>query len=210
MSDIAINGIALRVPTISRTSGAWKDVARSGVARAVLDGRVLVVDPSIGSKRAGKEGGSLPGYSIWVGGHLEDSGTITTRDHGGSTHRRLVELARSLRDDFPGQWDVLVVEDIPMLRFEKFGRSLASQIPLHRATGAILASVDATHLVEIHPATWRAFLADAEDYDAREGEVGAKGDESDAIVLGFAAQKIADAVFARAAVKGRRSRKRAG
>lgn len=157
-----------RRTTISKTNAVQRDV--KPVWRLVLEGRVLSIDPSIGSAS------SLPGYAISVGGVVTESGVIKT---GGSksTHHRLYELGRSLREDFAwgdertpwvipdelvgviqNEWDVLIVEDVPAKRWGKTSwgmrGSVKQQVQLHRAVGAIHASVLAKHCVCVHPATW--------------------------------------------------------
>lgn len=170
-----------REPTLNRAGKLYKAVRRH--AHKIVGGTLLVVDPSIGSKRAGKEGGSEPGYAIYRAGVLVDHGVLEIRGTA-SSHQRLHEISRSLREDFGGEkWDVLVIEAIPHLRFETFGRSLSSQLPLHWACGAIMGAVTADLCVQVAPQTWHAF--------APEGYV--KTDWGDAICMGRALLQYARA-----------------
>lgn len=184
--------IPFRRTTISKTNKVYKVVSK--VWHLVLAGRVLVIDPSTGSMSF--DGGSLPGYAVYIGGALIDSGVIqvpTVKDK----HARLWEIGRSLREDFhydhelkhipwslwgevpTPSWDVLVIEDVAAKRWikGKGGRMFGSarqQAPLHRAIGAVHASVEAKHVVEVHPGTWHTVAPD--------GYI--KTDEGDALCMG--------------------------
>lgn len=174
---IDLSTLPLRQPErIRKDTVIWGTASK--YREVISKGTMLCVDPSIGSHS------SMPGYAVYVEGQLMDSGIIrlpTSGDH----IRRLYELNRSLREDFSEQvYDILVIEEIPMVRYEKFGRSLQAQIPLHRAVGCVLGALPIGVCLEIPPQTWRMYL-DVAQYD--------KNDESDAVMLGYAALQLAKA-----------------
>lgn len=141
---------------------------------AVHAATLLVVDPSIGS------GASQPGYALFRGAELQDYGTLQVGETG-SHMVRLRELARCLREDFGGEKiDILVVEDIPPARVIRArGRVFKNHkvhIPLHRAVGAILATVQADEMLLVPPQTWHQYV-DEDRY--------VKSDATDAVAMGF-------------------------
>jgi len=139
------------------------------VARQVLEGDMISIDPSVGS------GSSMPGYAVFKKGKLIDYGIISLNPKL-NQFLRLYELGRSLREEFSRtKWDVLVVEAIPTVRFQSYGRSLSAQVPLHRAVGTVLASVRADHLLEVPPQTWHKFVVPAYS----------KSDDKDAVAFGY-------------------------
>lgn len=176
--------IQFRAARVNPDTKLYRAVRRC--APPLVHGRVLAIDPSVGSSS------SQPGYAIYLAGRLLEYGTIEIPPTD-STHRRLYELGRSLREDFAEQqFDVLVVEDIPHARYEATGirgikgRSLETQIPLHRAVGAVLSNVAAEHCVAVTPITWRAFAP--KDY--------VKSDAGDAVCIGHAAIAYAREILA--------------
>jgi hypothetical protein len=188
-------GIRFRDAKVSTDNNLYRSIHKC--AAAILHGKVLVVDPSIGSVS------SQPGYAILMAGKLVEFGTIEIR-HTDSSHKRLFELGRSLREDFSSElvdsdFDVLVVEDIPPARYSGSGRNkyhdVSAQLPLHRSVGAILASVKVDHAIAIAPRTWRSFVYD--DY--------VKSDSGDAVVMAHVAVKYAQhAVDAAVSAKAKR------
>lgn len=137
---------------------------------ALLEGTVLAIDPSSGSAS------SLPGYALFRCGELIDSGVIDLKV-GWELHRRLSQLATTLREDFE-EVDVLVLENIPVTGF---GRSSKAHASLIKAVGAILSSAKYKALVEISPSTWRAYIKrHADEFTEYE-----KSDEWDAIIMGY-------------------------
>jgi len=168
----------------------WLSVKKC--ARLILEGAVLVIDPSIGSHS------SMPGFAILRVGCLTNRGTIAVEPTG-STHDRLFAIGECLRRDFPTAWDVLVVEDIPDRRFSKSGRgSIRQQVQLHRAVGAVHASVRCVHAISVHPATWHAVVPP--DY--------VKSDAGDAAAMAEVVRQYATAVIARAQKKSRERKSR--
>jgi hypothetical protein len=174
---ISLNDLPLKRPdsySKRNKSVIWNTAKKH--SKLILEGTMLCVDPSIGSNS------SMPGYAIYSAGELVDSGTIRLPTSGNHT-LRLYELSRSIREDFADlTYDLLIVEEIPMVRYEKFGRSLQAQIPLHRAVGAVLGALPIATSMEVPPNTWRSFL-DVAQYN--------KTDESDAVMLGWAALEMA-------------------
>lgn len=145
-------------------------------ANAVVNGILFCVDPSIGS------GSSQPGYAIYILGKLRECGVIDVARVG--THSsRLYAIGTCLREEFFTGVDpsLLILEKIPVSFFgNKRGKqysAAAKQVPLHRASGAVLASVRADNCVEIAPNTWHRFV-DEKKYK--------KSDMNDAIAMGHA------------------------
>lgn len=192
--------IRFRPAKVNTDNKLYRSVRRC--ANQLVSGRVLAIDPSVGSSS------SLPGYAIYIAGRLAEYGTIDI-DISGSTYARLFELGRSLREDFEGEgFDVLVVEDIPFARYGARNndglkpRSLEAQIPLHRAVGAVLSNVKVQDCVAVAPVTWHSFAP--VDY--------VKSDAGDAVCLGYVAIEYAkyaieEAAKPRRSIKRRRTRK---
>lgn len=164
-----------RTPNINKTTNLYKSIGRR--ANLILAGRMLVLDPSCGSMS------SQPGYAEYINGELIDSGVVEMPVEAQLT-RRLYYLGRTLREQFPEKYDVVVVEDIPILRFSKFGRSLASQVSLHYAVGVIYSAFNCDTFLKVAPATWHSFAPDSY----------IKSDESDALVMGHAVLRVAEHV----------------
>ena len=133
---------------------------------ALLEGRILAIDPSSGSKE------SMPGYAIFHAGQLIDSGLIEVKI-GRELNARLFSIGECLRTQFEAP-DVLAVEHIPpFMRGSGFSKSIVS---LQRAIGVIIGSIDRP-LVEVPPITWHKLTP-----------VGyVKSDEKDAVMIGYAA-----------------------
>jgi hypothetical protein len=163
----------------------YKQRGRNGEKLATIMGAtLLVVDPSIGSEK------SQPGYALFRAGELVDYGTLevgTDGDH----HVRLRELARCLREDFSDtRVDWIIVEDIPPARVVRHAgkvyKSVKAHIPLHRAVGAVLATVCARNMLLVAPNTWHQYT-DAARY--------AKSDATDAVAMGFTVLQMASYIL---------------
>lgn len=169
-------------PEISTQTRLYASVRE--VADRILTGRMLVLDPSVGSWS------SQPGYAIYEAGQLVDSGVIDMPTYEARS-RRLYYLRRVLQEQFTEGFDVVVIEDIPTHRFSRGrgGRTFANakaQIPLHKAVGVIESIFDCPTLF-VSPATWHSFAP--LDY--------IKSDESDAVVMGHSVCEIAKHAAAR-------------
>lgn len=135
-------------------------------------GGVLAVDPSIGSSS------SSPGWALYNGGQLIDSGTI----HTGGSHLELWQRARRLGDSISllcqeNKVDVLVYEDIPATS----GFNQNAIASLLKAVGIVLACSKSSHVLGIHPASWKNYVRP--EYK--------KGDKEDAIEMGWVAIELA-------------------
>lgn len=151
-------------------------------AKALLGGRVLVIDPSIGSKPTNYSEGSKPGWAIFEAGVLQDYGVIDL-DWKGSKQQRARRLLLSLQNDFPGRWDMLVIEDIPPIigRGRGAAAGFHGSLSLHWAVGISLAAVDAAGYMKVAIQSWRAWVP--ESYQ--------KSDDHDAVAIGVAALGLA-------------------
>lgn len=142
----------------------------------ILNGKILVVDPSSGSKE------SMPGYAIFENGKFVDSGKIAI-EYRQSLQLRLFSLRETLQRDFvPERPDVLVVENIaPFIANTKgtFGAT-KSVLSLHKAVGVTVSCFNCP-LVEVSPISWRRFIPNGY----------LKSDEADAIMMGLTVLKIA-------------------
>lgn len=147
--------------------------------REVLEGTMLCIDPSTGSKS------SRPGFAWYEKGVLKESGEIIV-DLKENRSKRLYEIARTVREDFPKP-DVLVVEYIPPVtyRTSEHGMDGVSLMALQKAIGAIIGAHPFEHLLEIPASAWRKYKPD--DY--------IKSDEWDAIVLGICAVETANQIY---------------
>ena len=142
----------------------YKDVRK--LCGPLLQGRVLVIDPSIGSTS------SLPGYAIYQEGFLLDSGTIFT----GGSHLELWQRARKLGDAlrtlcYENDIEVLVYEDIPATS----GFNQNAIASLLKAVGVVLSCTSSAHVLGVHPASWKNYARP--EYQ--------KGDREDAIEIGW-------------------------
>jgi hypothetical protein len=131
---------------------------------------MLSIDPSSGSAN------SQPGYALYRGGQLIDSGLVRIRS-GDHISNRLYRLARTLREEFDKP-DVLVTENIPPFMGEGPGAAFATRnvISLHQAIGVIMSVWDVP-VLQVSPRSWRSHVPD--NYH--------KSDENDAIMLGWTA-----------------------
>lgn len=146
--------------------------------REVLEGTMLCIDPSTGSKS------SRPGFAWYEAGVLKESGEITV-DLKANRSKRLYEIARTVREEFPVP-DVLVVEYIPPMAY-RGGASMngTSLMALQKAIGAIIGAHPFEHLLEIPVSAWGKYKT--ADY--------IKSDEHDAITLGICAIETAKKVL---------------
>lgn len=141
--------------------------------REILEGVIVAIDPSIGSSS------SMPGYAIYREGEYITSGIFNINHRGVSIADRLRDLhgrVRRLYNEYDP--DVLVYEDIPVSRH---GGSAGSQASLLKALGAILSVPGPAGHVGIYPVSWKS--------EARDTYV--KGDESDAVEIGYVAIQVA-------------------
>lgn len=135
---------------------------------------MLAIDPSSGSEN------SQPGYALYEGGELVDSGYISI-GKGDRISGRLYRLARSLREEFR-EPDVLVTENIPPFMGPSAGGARGGNygskavIHLHQSIGVVMSVWDVP-VVSVTPRTWRSMVP----------PMYTKTDEADAIMLGWAA-----------------------
>lgn len=158
------------ITSINKKGKLYQDVTK--LYGPLTYGTVLSIDPSIGSSS------SLPGWAIYRGGTLVDSGTI----HTGGSHLELWQRARRLGDALRtlcGEYkiDVLVYEDIPAT--SGFNQNAISS--LLKAVGVVLSSTTSSHVLGIHPASWKNYVRP--EYQ--------KGDKEDAIEIGWVAISVA-------------------
>lgn len=128
----------------------------------ILNGSLLALDPS----SAG--GKSKPGWALYQGGQLVQSGTLQV-SASWDLHQRLYGICSSLRNDFDPP-DVFVIEEIRQVP-GFFGHSVEQ---LLKGVGAIMAGVNCDNCIEIPPRLWKAKV----------DSLYVKSDEADAIYLG--------------------------
>ncbi len=153
---------------LSKGSVAYGQI--SGCTTHLSKGIVLAVDPSVGSSS------SMPGWAIYVHGSLRASGTIPL-DPQAPIHvrlRGLVYALRKLHAEYSP--DVLVYEEIPAQRYGGGGNA-GAHASLLKAVGAILSTSGTDYVVGLLPVSWKPM--------ARSSYV--KGDEADAIEIGYIA-----------------------
>jgi hypothetical protein len=176
-----------QIADIPKTGQLYKNV--SPIALELTTGVVLSIDPSIGSSS------SSPGWAVYNCGSLYRSGTIDT----GGSHlplwkraRTLADEVKSLCDDFGP--DVLVYEDIPATS----GFNANAQASLLKAVGIVLACSNTEMCLGIHPASWKNYVRPTYT----------KGDEEDAIEIGWVAIELASHIRqAAATTSGKRTRR---
>lgn len=152
-----------QIKDIPKKNKLYGEVERLSAELAL--GNVLVVDPSIGSSS------SLPGWAVYKHGSLVDSGVI----HTGGSHLHLWQRARRLKAAIEilcneYKFDVLVYEDIPATS----GFNQNAIASLLKAVGIVLACTESSHVLGVHPASWKNYVRP--DYT--------KGDKEDAIEIG--------------------------
>jgi hypothetical protein len=150
-------------------------LAIAEAANLIVTGRLLAIDPSVGSAN------SMPGYAVFEAGKLVENGTIQV-DHKEPVSKRLHEINRCLREDFERP-DVVAIEMPPLINLRGMGHRMnaVSRAGLQRGIGAAIAAWPVDHIVEIPPASWSKFKP--ADY--------VKGDAQDALVIGLAVLALA-------------------
>ena len=142
------------------------------LAHILEGGRVLAVDPSSGSS------GSMPGFALFKGATLVESGTMEIML--GDIHRRLWSLAAGLREGFPEEIDLLIIEDLPPF-MQTRGSTFRSKgvVNLHMSVGAIYSVFGYAPCIGVPPMAWHADVKKLPfDY--------IKNDENDALILAHA------------------------
>lgn len=156
---------------IGKDTGAYKQIAEN--IQYILNGVFISIDPSIGSSS------SMPGYAVYREGELVESGIFSIAHRDASIPDRLRALHNHVRKLYTKyEPDALVYEDIPVSRH---GGRADSHASLLKAVGAILAVPGTTGHVGIYPVSWKS--------EARDTYV--KGDEADAIEIGYVAIQVA-------------------
>lgn len=155
---------------VAKKSKLYEEVSRH--IELLCTGTVLVVDPSIGSSS------SSPGWAVYQKGHLSLSGTIDT----GGSHLPLWRRARRLGEaiaelSLVHQPDILVYEDIPATS----GYNQNAVASLLKAVGIVLACSKSEECIGIHPASWKNYVRPSYT----------KGDEEDAIEIGYIVTSLA-------------------
>lgn len=152
-----------KISDINKKSKLYQAVA--ALSPELCIGTVLVIDPSIGSTS------SSPGWAVYQRGSLIDSGII----HTGGSHLHLWQRARRLKgalETLCNEYciDVLVYEDIPATS----GFNQNAIASLLKAVGIVLACTTSSHVLGVHPASWKNYVRP--EYT--------KGDKEDAIEIG--------------------------
>jgi hypothetical protein len=124
----------------------------------LLDGVVLAIDPSSGSKT------SQPGFAVYYKGAIQSSGTIEI-PHA-DINIRLQTLYRKIRGLLPVSPDVLLIEQIG-------GKA---HHMLLEAVGVSIVAADTPTTIRVHNKFWKAYAAAHPDYE--------KGDAADARMIG--------------------------
>jgi len=159
---------------LGKTSQAYIQIEEH--YRELLSGVVVSIDPSIGSSS------SMPGYAVYREGQLIESGIFAIPHRGVHVADRLRTLHNHVRKLYNRyDPDMLVYEDIPATRH---GGAAGSQASLLKALGAILAVPGPSGHVGLYPISWKS--------EARDTYI--KGDESDAIEIGWVAIQVANRV----------------
>lgn len=149
---------------LSKSSKAYEMISKSRLP--LIEGRVVCIDPSIGSSS------SMPGYAVYIAGTLIASGTLTINPNG-DLHEKAQELAFAVRRLYK-EWepDVLVYEEIAI---QGTGRAIQSHVTLLKAVGIILSVSGPEHYVGIYPVSWKKMTRSTY----------VKSDENDAIEIGY-------------------------
>ena len=168
------------IKDINKKGKLYQDVSK--LKGPLAYGSVLSIDPSIGATS------SAPGWAYYQGGQLIDSGII----HTGGSHLELWQRARRLGDSLRAlcneyKIDVLIYEDIPATS----GFNQNAIASLLKAVGVVLCSTTSSHVLGIHPASWKNYVRP--EYQ--------KGDKEDAIEIGWVAISLAQHIEASTAVR---------
>lgn len=132
---------------ISSTVKEYKDIR--GCLKPLLQGVVLSIDPSCGSKG---ENGSLPGWAVSVAGELIESGVIQLPVEEDlwvrlqSLHHGLRQLVKTYNPD------VMVYENIAPRRYG--GGSAHSHASLLKSVGVVLSVSGPEHYIGLRPTVW--------------------------------------------------------
>lgn len=159
------------MPVVNKTTKLYKMV--KPIAREILDGRLLAIDPSTGSIS------SMPGYALFEKGELVESGIIQVRVQD-RKNVRLHAIAQTLRTEFPNV-DVLAIENIPPVSYNRKGAMSGwSIVAIQRSIGAIISCFDCEY-IEVAPKLTGKFRPEGQE----------KSDEMDAIGIGNATLQAA-------------------
>ena len=159
----------------SKTSKIYQNVKK--YYQEVLTGTLIAFDPSSGSQE------SMPGYAIFIGGKLVESGVIKLRPQD-SKNVRLYSISESIRAEFP-KADVVAIEKIPPVSYNRKGAMSGwALVALQRSVGAIMSCFSCSY-IEVAPASWQKYKF--EGYN--------KSDEHDSICIGLACIGIAQEVL---------------
>lgn len=141
--------------------------------KLLLKGTLLSIDPSIGSNS------SMPGWAVYTAGELIDSGTIAIppKDEVPVRLQLLSRKVRQLIDMYKP--DIMIYEEIPSQRHG--GGNANAHASLLKAVGTILSVEGPVGHLGLHPQTWKRLTRDGYE----------KGDEEDAIEMGWIALDIA-------------------
>lgn len=152
---------------LTRTSKAYSQIVKCSYP--LQEGVILSIDPSIGSTS------SQPGWAVYTAGKLQCSGTLEINPEGTQWQRlqRLRTHMYGLMQFYTP--DVLVYEDIPAQRHG--GGNAEAHASLLKAVGVILSISGPDHYVGLLPVSWKKMVR--ESYF--------KGDEQDAIEIGWIA-----------------------
>lgn len=145
--------------------------------KLLLKGTILSIDPSIGSNS------SMPGWAVYAQQELVDSGIIHINPSQ-SVPLRLQAVSRKIRQ-LIDMWkpDIMVYEEIPSQRYG--GGNANAHASLLKALGVVLSVPGPTAHLGMHPLTWKRLVRDGYE----------KGDEQDAIEMGWIAIDIAKWFF---------------
>ena len=134
---------------------------------ALLNGRVLAIDPSAGS------GASMPGWAVYEAGILKKSG-ILPLPSGRPLGIRLRELHEWVQNKTIF-WDIdlMVYEEIPPQRYGNTGNA-TSHASLLKAVGVIMAA-GSPYVIGILPVSWKSKVRPTYT----------KSDENDAVEIGY-------------------------
>jgi len=170
----------MRGSTIKNVSAYEVTVGK--LAKLILNGRVLAIDPSSGSRD------SLPGYAIYEHDRITENGVVGL-DYKQPIQHRLNKLFHFV-DDL-GHFDVLVIERI---------RGAQAHAYLHWAVGTVIAACRAEHVLEIPTTTWKKLARSIADYE--------KSDAVDALMMLGATLKIAQDAGAKSPKTKRKTRRK--
>jgi Holliday junction resolvasome RuvABC endonuclease subunit len=156
---------------VTKTSRVYSEVRDN--LTLLLKGRVLAIDPSIGSTS------SMPGWAYYNAGELIESGILEINPKQ-SVWDRLQDLSRLVRQLYKRfDIDILIYEDIPSQR--QGGGNANAHASLLKAQGAIMSVPGPRAYVGIFPVSWKRMVRPTY----------VKSDEADAIEIGYIVLEIA-------------------